>query len=1620
MLISGKYEVQSQLGQGGMGVVYKVRHIALETISALKVLPTHLMENPDLVKRFYREARVMAQLHHPHIVRVIDIHRDDALNFHYFVMEYIQGRTLRKYLQEKGPLSLREVIEIIRQIADALDYAHSYNPPVIHRDIKPTNIMIEDGSQRVVVMDFGIAKELDESEMTRAGIMLGTLKYCPPEQMRHEPLDGSADVYALGMVMYEAYTGTHLFAGLDENDVVRKVLNPEEYKPPFTRPTPAEFITLVTKAIAKTRTSRYRRMADLLGDLGTCWSALDKTKSVILPVAPVSDSGSGGGHDDLMVLEEQIHKLEEERERRRVLRLEAQVRESKEKAAREGAEQLASTLFQQGCALEERGREYWGQRQYDPARKAYEEAASLFGQACEKAIFEALVQQAGQARQEMAAVKHEADYYGAKERARSFYSRGLMLQAQAEELWEHQSYREAWQVYGEARSVFKDAHELAYRSLLEEEAKAAQHQIKAARELAVKEAADKFASEAFWEAVKGERRADTALGQGEFTQARELYRAALQQYELVQQQARSERQRREVVLAQQQAQQARAKAEAAGAGPEQDAYRQAREAQGRGDARLQGQDYEQAAQEYEQAHAGYEQAEQEAERARRLQAVVEARQRMEEVRAKAEQAGARGRCAEAFAQVEQKVVQGRKREQGEEFAAAAGLYEEAAQALSRLLEEAKLQAAREEAEAARQRLIEARERGAALRGWAKAAWKKADKEANQAEAAWQGQAYHRAVKLYERAVQAYGGAEAEALEERGRQRAQEARRQAEEAQKTAEKTQTQRYTQALYERAQEARRQGEQGLTAKRWEEATNTFIQTKALFDQSLQVAKRAKAGQAAEAAKKSALAAQRKAQEGGASALFPDAFAEAVALLHQAEQKLHQEDYGTAQAIFESSTALFLQICHDAMVSLQREQAQQARARAHEFQGRSSSVKKRQQRRAHKALDQGERLFQQGSFAEARVKYEEAISVLSAVLETSRAAPAERKVAFVSRPYFYVASILVLLSVVIVIYWVSLTPYRETLPKTGQPPEVKPSVVWWTPELEHELTLAEGQSQTFGVKATSPKNIPLRYAWFLNGEKKAEGEQWTYQPDFTEAGAKPKEVTAIVTDRDNHVVQKSWRVRVMDVNRRPTIQDVSPQIESVEMPAGDSREFSVRASDPDIDNHLLYVWSLDGKKVAEGERWQFRASSPKLSHKVSVEVVDQAGLKDQRAWDISVKAPLPSLTLPEIVQASPEVKQGEEITLAEGQNQTFAVKAESPQKSRLNYAWFLNDKKKAQGAQWTYQPNFAEAEKKAKEVKVVITDQGERKAEKIWQVRVQDVNRPPDIGVASPPPTDPVRMAGGGVQSFAVEVSDPDKDDNLVYRWLFDGQEVGRGQSWQLHAPSSEGKHTVEVKVSDKAGLTVQQAWNIIVQAPSLPPDITAAMPSAKIVGTEAGQSLDFSVAADLPGGMHESGKTLRYQWSIDNAAPQITPTGQFRFIETNPGTYQLTVVAISPEGLKSAPQSWSVEVRPQDIGIREAEVRNWLETYRRAWEEKNTESLVKLGESSQHAAKLREVLHGYKDFRVAFQDVKIRIAGNQATVTFSRVDTIDGQTLPQPDRKVITLEKQGDGRIVRRTAM
>ncbi|MDS4026282.1 MAG: protein kinase [Candidatus Contendobacter sp.] len=267
MIIAGKYEVIGELGKGGMGVVYQVRHLELGSIFALKVLRADLTdETVEAVARFYNEARVMARLRHPHIIQVFDIGQDAGR--HYFVMEYIRGRNLYDILKQEGALPLSKALTIGAQVGEALAYAHTQQPPVVHRDIKPHNIMLEDGTNRVVVMDFGIAKLLDpqHTQYTHTGVFLGTLAYSAPEQLRSTmKIDGRADIFSLGLVLYEMATGRKFFLGLTREEIIGKQLfEPGVYLPAFERPVPRVFQRLVAKAIMKDRDRRYNTVTELL------------------------------------------------------------------------------------------------------------------------------------------------------------------------------------------------------------------------------------------------------------------------------------------------------------------------------------------------------------------------------------------------------------------------------------------------------------------------------------------------------------------------------------------------------------------------------------------------------------------------------------------------------------------------------------------------------------------------------------------------------------------------------------------------------------------------------------------------------------------------------------------------------------------------------------------------------------------------------------------------------------------------------------------------------------------------------------------------------------------------------------------------------------------------------------------------------------------------------------------------------------------------------------------------------------------------------------------------------------------------------------------------------------
>jgi serine/threonine-protein kinase len=262
----GGYEVLAKLGQGGMGAVFKARQISVDRIVALKVLPPRFSKNERYVKRFLREARAAARLNHPNIVQAIDAGFADG--YHYFAMEFIDGRDLRSILEERDPLPESEALAIAAGIARALDAAHRAG--IIHRDVKPDNVLIgPDGVPKLA--DLGLARHRvrQEAGVTQAGRALGTPDYISPEQVRGlEDIDGRADLYSLGASLFRLLSGEKPFSGGTVEEVMIKHLHEippdlRTLKPDLSDAT----VTIVRKAMAKDRDRRYQSAAEMSEDI---------------------------------------------------------------------------------------------------------------------------------------------------------------------------------------------------------------------------------------------------------------------------------------------------------------------------------------------------------------------------------------------------------------------------------------------------------------------------------------------------------------------------------------------------------------------------------------------------------------------------------------------------------------------------------------------------------------------------------------------------------------------------------------------------------------------------------------------------------------------------------------------------------------------------------------------------------------------------------------------------------------------------------------------------------------------------------------------------------------------------------------------------------------------------------------------------------------------------------------------------------------------------------------------------------------------------------------------------------------------------------------------------------
>ncbi|MBR2603816.1 MAG: Stk1 family PASTA domain-containing Ser/Thr kinase [Bacilli bacterium] len=310
--INDRYEVKALIGEGGMANVYLGYDTILGRDVAIKVLRGDLADDEKFVRRFRREAQSASLLNHPNIVQIYDVGEDDG-NF-YIVMEYINGQTLKQIIKKRKRLSISETIDIMCQLTDGLSSAHdSY---IIHRDIKPQNIMILDDGM-VKITDFGIAMAVNASDLTQTNSVMGSVHYLPPEQASGRGSTIKSDIYSLGIMLYEMLAGTMPFRGETAVEIAMKHLkSPMPSIRKLRDDVPQSLENIILKAAAKNPKNRYNNVRELYDDLKTCLDEQRKDEKRIVFKYPENE------YDDEKTvitnnLKEEIKKKEEEKEERK-------------------------------------------------------------------------------------------------------------------------------------------------------------------------------------------------------------------------------------------------------------------------------------------------------------------------------------------------------------------------------------------------------------------------------------------------------------------------------------------------------------------------------------------------------------------------------------------------------------------------------------------------------------------------------------------------------------------------------------------------------------------------------------------------------------------------------------------------------------------------------------------------------------------------------------------------------------------------------------------------------------------------------------------------------------------------------------------------------------------------------------------------------------------------------------------------------------------------------------------------------------------------------------------------------------------------------------------------------
>jgi serine/threonine-protein kinase len=274
--IAGRYSLERELGRGGMGAVFLARDLKLDRLVAIKVLPPELAVRPELRERFLRETRTAASFSHPNIVSVHSVEETGSLLF--FVMSFVDGETLTQRVKRQGPLPVADATRLLQEIAWALSYAHGRG--VVHRDVKPDNVLLERATGRALVMDFGIARSVAASGLTQMGETIGTPHFMSPEQAAGDKLDGRSDLYSLGLVAYYAVTGRLPFdAESAQAIMVAHISQPAQPVARYRPDLPGPLAAVIDRCLAKDPDHRFPT-GEALGE------ALEGVKSRRVEVAP--------------------------------------------------------------------------------------------------------------------------------------------------------------------------------------------------------------------------------------------------------------------------------------------------------------------------------------------------------------------------------------------------------------------------------------------------------------------------------------------------------------------------------------------------------------------------------------------------------------------------------------------------------------------------------------------------------------------------------------------------------------------------------------------------------------------------------------------------------------------------------------------------------------------------------------------------------------------------------------------------------------------------------------------------------------------------------------------------------------------------------------------------------------------------------------------------------------------------------------------------------------------------------------------------------------------------------------------------------------------------------------